>query len=246
MYIEITEIRSDGSSEVILSGNDDGTGDCIERSVPSSAGTVQLRLDGYSDNQVIATAETYFQVMSVGGGVFLAGTFPNGREIMFLVDDFNFRSLKIVGKNQDGKETTWIDPQPFAKRITITQGYRWKETVVISFYVVDIGWRGCVIDNLKQPAQVDRIDIIYYEGDGCYGGTEEDRARALIPESAVRDYAEYSRPTAPLSCFRDLVVGLAKPWSYVKVAQHCVVSPGIWMIQAIANAYGRVVQTRSR
>lgn len=64
-YIEITDILADGNSKVILSGNDDGTGDCLEGTIEPPAGMETLRLAVYSGNRVIATAETRFRVIAM-------------------------------------------------------------------------------------------------------------------------------------------------------------------------------------
>jgi len=61
--IVITDILADGRQQTILSGNDDGTGDCIEATATPPYGVETLRIDMYDGSVVVATANTSFTII---------------------------------------------------------------------------------------------------------------------------------------------------------------------------------------
>lgn len=62
-HIVITDILADGRQQTILSGNDDGTGDCISGTVTPPYGTEMLRIDMYDGSTIVATANASFTVI---------------------------------------------------------------------------------------------------------------------------------------------------------------------------------------
>jgi hypothetical protein len=77
--MRITDYPADGSSQVLASGQDDGSGGCLNSSVTLPTGTERVHIDTYtSDGTVqVGQADASFQVQTSSGG----GTGPDQESI---------------------------------------------------------------------------------------------------------------------------------------------------------------------
>ena len=113
---------------------------------------------------------------------------PKGQEIAFAVKDGTFTYLMVDGTDPDGQWKMWEKSYDTGQRITLTEGYWWKGTVVLVFDINDVGRRSCVIDNLLEAPESRMAAITYIEGQGCNG--EGGSARQLGSEQVLFEYME--------------------------------------------------------
>lgn len=68
-HVRVTDIRSDGTSHVLIDGVDDGTGDCRQGTIDGPTGSEILRIEFIGANgAVLATNEVIVVVTASGGG----------------------------------------------------------------------------------------------------------------------------------------------------------------------------------
>ena len=83
---------------------------------------------------------------------------------------YTFHSLHVVGNNQDNQQVTWADPDSSSKQTTVTKNYWWQGTVLLTFYVNNVGYRGCIIDPLNTGDGGHFAAVTYNAANGCSGG----------------------------------------------------------------------------
>ena len=164
------------------------------------------------------------------------------KKIAFAVNQSTFTNLMVVGPNQYGVETTWSDPDSYAKHVSQTDAYWWQDTAVLTFYVSGVGWRGCIIDYLSDSPDFDTVAITYTEGSGCSGSSGS--AAIHIPENAARDYRAANTVMLPFKCLKSLAKQLTGAGNIILLSWDCMISPGIKVAEIIAAQYGKRISSQ--
>lgn len=80
-----------------------------------------------------------------------------------------FNNLRISGMNQRGDWKIWTTPSSSSGFIAATtEDYWWQGTIVLTFDLLGVGRRTCVIDYLREGSS-SIVPVIYTEGSGCSG-----------------------------------------------------------------------------
>lgn len=136
----------------------------------------------------------------------------NAKQIWFAVHAGNnqFSSLQIVGNNQNNDLVIWPngDPDPNSRPIAFTHGWWWQGSIVLAFYVSDLGWRGCSIRDLDTSVNAPYVLITYDDNYGCSGDTERTgTVKNLITDDNLNQYKNSMGPVKITGCLGSAFVG---------------------------------------
>jgi hypothetical protein len=143
----------------------------------------------------------------------------NAKQIAFSVNGYYFQTLRVEGNNQDNQPSTWTDPDWSPKLLTITQNYWWQDTLVLSFYVDGLGWRGCVIDYLNDGGDGQLAAVVYTEGSGCSG--DLGGGRVIITDNNAQQIHNADDWIGPWECVSSIASGssfgvFTDCWQYLR------------------------------
>jgi hypothetical protein len=180
-----------------------------------------------------------------------------GNQIMFFAKGISFKYLIIEGTNQNGDKATWKWDEAWRKNwrdglpVITTQGWWWKDSVTLTFYLTGIGERSCRIDSLKTSSQYASTPVFYYlSGNYCTGDEGSvvvlDHHRAMIKyylenEDGDNVFDATDQAYNRLACVEALANGLGGKPNYFRVGKECLGSVND-RIKGILKSYGKNVQ----
>jgi hypothetical protein len=165
-------------------------------------------------NTQIAKSNWFTKALKIGAVVLLAAVVlvpaaparadSNAKQIWFDVGGKNFNSLQILGNNQYNDMVIWPsgDPDLNFKTITFTDGWWWQGSIVLSFYVQDLGWRGCVIKDLDTSVDAPYVSVNYDDTYGCSRDIERTGdAKNLFTDDNFNQYFNSGKLGSYAGCF---------------------------------------------